>query len=208
MTVVLASRNSAKVAEIRKLFAEFNADINVLSLSDIGFEGEIVEDGESFEENAVIKTCAPVSLGYIGIADDSGLCVDALGGAPGIYSARFSGEDHTDAKNRELLKKRLENVPDDERGAHFVCVTAAVFPHKYNLEPIVCRGECRGKIIREERGEGGFGYDSLFLYEEANKTFAEMTAEEKGTVSHRGRAMKKFAEMLSMAAEKVDGYNT
>lgn len=204
MQVVLASRNRGKIAEMKRLFEENAIDLDVLSLDDIGFEGDIVEDGGTFEENALIKARVPASLGYIGVADDSGLCVDALDGAPGIYSARFSGNDHTDEKNRKLLLEKLSDVEDDKRGAHFVCVIAAVFPEPIGLDPIICRGECRGKIAHEERGTGGFGYDSLFSYGEGVTTFAQMTENEKGAVSHRGAAMKMFAERLSKIAPQVD----
>ncbi len=200
----MASRNRGKIAEMKRLFEENGIDLDVLSLDDIGFEGDIVEDGGTFEENALIKARVPASLGYIGVADDSGLCVDALDGAPGIYSARFSGDDHTDEKNRKLLLEKLSDVEDDKRGANFVCVIAAVFPEPFGLDPIICRGECHGRIAHEVRGTGGFGYDSLFSYGEGLITFAEMTENEKGAVSHRGAAMKMFAKRLTKIAPQVD----
>lgn len=194
--VVLATRNKNKITELRTFFKELsNLDITVLSLNDIGFYGEIEENGKTFEENAIAKASAVARLGYIGIADDSGLCVDALGGAPGIYSARWSGGDDED--NNDLLLRKLKNEP--VRDARYVCAMACVFPD--HSKDFTVRGECYGKILTERHGEGGFGYDPLFYFEPFGKTFAEVDMAKKNKVSHRGAAMrsliKKLAQVLS-----------
>ncbi len=189
MEIVLASRNKKKIAELETLLVENLFGIKVLSLDDIGFSGDIVENGESFEENAMIKAMAIAERGYIGVGDDSGLSVNALGGAPGIYSARYAGEHGNDALNNEKLLSELEGKAD--RSGAFVSVVACAIP---GGESFSVRGECPGVILREYRGEGGFGYDPLFYYEELGKTFAEMTMEEKNAISHRGVALRAFAE--------------
>ena len=196
MEIVLASNNKHKVAEleyfINKMCAEKGLkEIKLLTLRDIGFTDDIVEDGETFEENAFIKAGAVAALGYVGVADDSGLCVDALDGEPGVYSARYAGEPCDDRKNNELLLSKMADVPEEKRTARFVSTIAAVFPDGRRF---VCRGECPGTILFDYRGTGGFGYDPLFLYEPLDKTFAEVNAEEKNAISHRARAAGAFAE--------------
>lgn len=214
MKIILSSRNQKKIRELRELFEKARlCDIEVGSLDDIGVVGDTEENGQSFEENSLIKASVPSKLGYIGIADDSGLCVDALGGAPGIYSARFSGEDATDAKNNAKLLSELDALPDKRRSARFVCVMSCVFPEGFELAPGVLgtaevsgkypqitgdmrafcvRGECEGTILREPHGENGFGYDPLFYIADKDRTFAELSSEEKGVISHRGNAMREF----------------
>ena len=194
MKAVLASHNAHKIAELQKLLKSYIPDIEILSLGDVSLDEEIVEDGETFEENALIKARYAARSGYIGIGDDSGLCVEALGGAPGIYSARFAGEDGNTAKNNEKLLLELKGKTD--RRAKFVCVIACVMP---GGEEFTVRGEAHGEIIETYKGEGGFGYDPLFRY--GDKTFAEITSDEKNLVSHRGRAIKKFAEELERRAK-------
>lgn len=194
--LVLATRNKNKIHEFKALFKEYSdLDITVLSLDDIGFYGEIEESGETFEENAISKASVPARLGYIGIADDSGLCVDALNGAPGIYSARFSGGDDED--NNDLLLEKLKN--ESNRDAKYVCAMACVFPDHVN--DFTVKGECYGKILTKRVGEGGFGYDPLFYFEPFGKTFAQVDLAKKNTVSHRAVAMrsliKKLAKVLS-----------
>lgn len=193
MQIVLASRNTHKIAELRDLLAKLTGrDFKLLSLDDIGFTGEIEENGGTFEENAKIKAGVPASMGYMGIADDSGLSVDALGGAPGVYSARYAGNGTgtcDDQKNNRKLLEALSGVPEDRRGARFVSVIAAMAP---NGETLCVRGECPGTILRSPRGQGGFGYDPLFFYPPLGKTFAEL-GPEKNAVSHRARAMEAFA---------------
>ena len=210
MKIVLASRNAKKIRELETLLAQHSSmHIEVLSLDDIGYTEEIVEDGTTFEENAWIKAATPAAMGYIGIADDSGLSVDALGGAPGIYSARYGGEGTNDAKNNEKLLAEMNEVPDEGRGAAFVSAVACVFPReceveipeevrteKNGLSGFVVRGECRGTILRETRGCDGFGYDPLFYVAEKECTFAELSSEEKNAISHRGVAMRAFCRQF------------
>ena len=197
--LVMASNNRNKIREIEVFLhtlcpTDKNGEaFEILSLADIGYTDDIVEDGETFEDNALIKARTVAKLGYIGIADDSGLCVDALNGAPGVYSARYAGG-HDDVDNNRKLLMEMKDVPAEQRGAHFVSVIACVFP---DGREIVARGECPGTMLFDYRGNGGFGYDPLFLYEPMDKTFAEMNAEEKNAISHRARAMEKFAKIFA-----------
>ena len=195
MKILLASHNKNKIAELEALLKTVCADAEVVSLSDVGFTDEIVEDGTTFEENALIKARTGARLGYITVADDSGLMVDALGGAPGVYSARYAGEDGNTEKNNAKLLAALQGVPQDKRTAHFVSVVACVFPD--GREDIVVRGECPVEILTSPRGKTGFGYDPLFWYAPFGKTYAEMTAEEKNSISHRGVAMQAFAKAFA-----------
>lgn len=195
MKILLASHNKNKIAELEALLKTVCADAEVVSLSDVGFTDEIIEDGTTFEENALIKARTGARLGYITVADDSGLMVDALGGAPGVYSARYAGEDGNTEKNNAKLLAALQGVPQDKRTAHFVSVVACVFPD--GREDIVVRGECPGEILTSPRGKTGFGYDPLFWYAPFGKTYAEMTAEEKNSISHRGVAMQAFAKAFA-----------
>ena len=191
MKFVLASNNKKKITELKTILSSLLPECEVLSLSDAGIEGDIEEIGKTFEENSVIKASVPAKLGYIGIADDSGLCVDALDGAPGVYSARYSGGG--DQANIDKLLSELENVPDEKRTAKFVCVMSAVFP---DGKIITARGEAHGVILRERRGDDGFGYDPVFYSTDLQKTFAEASADEKNKVSHRGRALSLFCAKL------------
>lgn len=217
MKVVLASRNQKKIRELETLLAE-NTSIKaeVLSLDDIGYTEDIIENGASFRENALIKASVPASLGYIGIADDSGLMVDALHGEPGIYSARYAGEGATDQDNNQKLLTALAGVPLSARGAGFVSVVACVLPAglsvdipaemrvntKDGLVGFTVRGECRGTILYEAHGDGGFGYDPLFFVQESEKTFAQLSAAEKNSISHRGHAMRAFCAAFGAIFEK------
>lgn len=202
--IVMASNNRHKIEELRAFLHELcpvDAEGNpyeLLSLSDIGYHEDIVEDGDTFEANARIKARTVASLGYIGVADDSGLCVDALGGEPGVYSARWAGG-HDDADNNRKLVEKMRGIPSDRRSARFISVIACVFP---DGREIVTRGECPGVILDLPRGTGGFGYDPYFLYEPMGKTFAEMNAAEKNAVSHRARAMEAFAKAFSEVTGK------
>lgn len=191
LELVLATRNKNKIREFSVLFKQYSdLDIKVLSLEDIGFNGDIEETGTTFEENAITKATVPAQLGYIGIADDSGLCVDALNGAPGVLSARFSGG--SDEDNNDLLLNKLKD--SSNRNAKYVCAIACVFPDHKN--DFTVKGECYGKILKERHGNGGFGYDPLFYFEEFDKTFAEIDLEKKNTVSHRAIAMKLLINKL------------
>ncbi len=196
MKIVLASRNRKKIAEMLTLLrAQGGAltNVSVLSLDDIGYEGDIVETGETFRENAFTKASVPASMGYIGIADDSGLVVDALDGAPGVYSARYAGEPCDDEKNNQKLLAQLENVPNGQRTAHYTCTIACMFPdgRQFSVD-----GICQGTILREYHGKNGFGYDPLFYYPPFEKTFAEIVPAEKNKVSHRANAIVAFAKKL------------
>lgn len=195
MKIVLASRNQKKKKELYTLLSQYIDNIEILSLDEVGIYGEIEEDGETFEENALIKARCAASSGYIGVGDDSGLSVDALGGAPGVYSARYAGEHGDDEANNQLVLKNL--APFEDKSARFVCTIACVFPESCgNIEPIVVRGEVLGEITEKRSGNGGFGYDPYFFYPPFNKTLADVTAEEKNAVSHRGKAVKLLADQL------------
>lgn len=203
MKFVLASRNPKKIAELRTLLSAYLADVEILSLDEVGFHDEIEEDGRTFEENALIKARVAAQSGYIGLGDDSGLCVDALGGEPGIYSARYaamvdSSTDHSDAENNRVLLEKLDGLSDAERGAAFVCCFACVFP---DGREFTVRGSAKGRILADYRGAGGFGYDPLFFYEPLQKTFAELTAEEKNRISHRAVALAAFAQKFQKELE-------
>ena len=192
--VVLASRNRGKLKELERLLAEELGDVIALrTLDDIGFTAEIEENGTTFTENALIKANAIAALGHVALADDSGLCVDALGGAPGVYSARYAGEHGDDAANNALLLANLEG--QENRAAAFVSVFACVFPD--GSAPIVAEGRAPGVILEGQRGEGGFGYDPLFYVPALGKTFAELSAEEKNAISHRGMAVRAFAKLFA-----------
>ena len=166
--------------------SDISSKVQVLSLDDIGYTDEIIEDGDTFSANSRIKASVPAKLGYIGIADDSGLEVDALGGAPGVYSARYSGENATDGENNAKLLAALSDVPDEKRTARFKTVVTCAFPDGTDFQ---VEGVCEGTILHAPDGDGGFGYDPLFYYAPFGKTFAALTADEKNAVSHRGKAI-------------------
>jgi len=199
MKIIVASNNKHKIAELDSFLKKYCPDAELLSLADIGFTGEIVEDGETFEENAMIKARAVWHEGCITVADDSGLSVDALGGAPGIYSARYAGDKCDYKKNNEKLLRELSGLFGEQRRAKFVSVIACILP---DGREILSRGECPGEILTEYRGDNGFGYDPLFYYAPLGKSFAEMSADEKNSVSHRARSMAAFAEKFSKEVEK------
>jgi XTP/dITP diphosphohydrolase len=190
--LVLASGNKGKLAEFQRLLE--GLDVQIHSMKEYPEIGEIVEDGSTFAENALIKARAVCkATGKPAMADDSGLAVDALDGAPGIYSARFAGEQRSDADNNAKVLQLLEGVEDGKRTARFFCVIAIVLPdgREYTVE-----GTCEGTILHALQGEGGFGYDPLFYVESLDKTFAEMTMEEKNRISHRGHANRKAVEII------------
>ena len=190
--LVLASGNQGKIAEFQRLLE--GLDILVHSMKEYPEIGEIIEDGASFAENALIKARAVCkATGKAALADDSGLMVDALDGAPGIYSARFAGEQHDDAANNAKLLQLLEPVADADRTGRFFCAIAIVLPdgREYTVE-----GTCPGMILRELKGQGGFGYDPLFYVPDMGKTFAQLSMEEKNRISHRGQANRKAVEIL------------
>lgn len=193
MKLIVASNNQHKIEEIKEILEKL--DMDVLSLKDAGIDIEVIEDGETFEENAYKKAKEVFDIvkdAYV-LADDTGLMVDAINGAPGVYSARFSGEGATYEENNSKLLDLLKNVEDKDRGAKFVCVMVLIMSKD---KVIKVRGEVSGRILRETKGENGFGYDPLFYVEEYGKTFGKMTNEEKNSVSHRGRALEKLREAL------------
>ena len=181
--LVLATRNKGKIAEFKELFSR--TDIELRNLDDFGPIPPVVEDGETFEENAVIKARFTARvLGLPAVADDSGLTVKALGGEPGVFSARYAGESATDGENNLKLLNRMKGI--DEREGAFICVLAIAVPRGPAL---IYEGICEGIISKELTGGQGFGYDPLFYYPPLKKTFAQMTQTEKNHVSHRGKAM-------------------
>ena len=193
MRIIAATQNAHKLVEIRAITDHFGFEL--VSQAEAGLADlDVEETGTTFEENSFIKADAICkATGEPAIADDSGLAVDILGGAPGVYSARFAGEHGNDAANRAKLLEELKDVLEGQRGAKFVCVITLVFPDGRKL---VSRGECPGKIGFEEKGEHGFGYDSLFIPEGLEQTFAEVDAEVKNSMSHRARALANLKPML------------
>lgn len=196
--VVLASNNKHKLAEMKKILDGFGYEIHTMEEAGL-IDFEIIEDGLTFEENSMIKAKTVIEkLGEITISDDSGLMVDYIDGEPGIYSARYAGEDVSYANNNKKLLSVLEGIPFLERKAKFVSVITMLFP---NGEEIVVRGEIKGNIALQESGENGFGYDPLFYIIELKKTFAELTEDEKNEISHRARALKSLREKLEKRIE-------
>ena len=189
MKIIAATKNKNKLRE----FGEILKDFEIISQEEAGVDIDVEETGTTFEENSYLKAKAIYDItGITTIADDSGLCVDALGGEPGVYSARYGGEGYDDKGRVQLLIKNMKDVPDDKRTARFVCVITLVG----NDGVITAKGECEGKIGYEPKGENGFGYDPVFFVPQYGKTMAEATAEEKNAISHRGNALKIFAEKL------------
>lgn len=190
--IVLASGNAGKLAEIARILEDL--DIAVVPQSAFGVT-DADETGTTFVENALIKARhAAAATGLPAIADDSGLCVEALDGRPGVYSARYSGPDATDQSNNDRLLAELEGVPDEQRGAAFHCVACFVAPGLD--EPVIAEGEWRGRILHERRGKGGFGYDPLFYLPELGKSSAELSPQEKNARSHRGQAIAELSRKL------------
>lgn len=191
MKFILATKNMKKLKELQRIFAPLGHEvISELDLSEP--LPEVVEDADTFEGNALLKARSAMAFtGLAAVGDDSGLCVDYLDGAPGIYSARYAGEGHDDDKNIEKLLEALKDVPEEQRTARFVSSVAVVFP---NGREFTVRGTCEGYIARERQGENGFGYDPVFISKKG--CFATLSAEDKDSVSHRGQALKKMAEEL------------
>ncbi len=196
MKVVLASKNPHKLVEISKITEKFGFEL-VLQ-SQLGVDIDVEETGSTFEENSLLKAEAVMkATGLPAIADDSGIAVDALNGAPGIYSARYGFDESLDDWGRlQLLLKNTENVPDGQRQAQFVCVITFITP---DGKVIQARGEAHGELLRAPAGEGGFGYDPIFYYPPFGKTFAEVSQEEKNKVSHRALALNLLKEKLKEA---------
>jgi len=196
MKVVLASKNKHKLVEISKITEKFGMEL-VLQ-SELGVDIDVEETGTTFEENSFIKAEAVMkATGLPALADDSGIAVDALNGEPGIYSARYGFDESLDDWGRLLLLlKNTEHVPDGQRQAQFVCVITMVTPEGKTIQ---ARGEIHGELLREARGENGFGYDPIFYYPPFGKSTAEMDPEEKNAVSHRGNALRVFYDKLKEA---------
>ena len=196
MKVVLASKNRHKLVEIKQITDKF--DMELILQSELGVDIDVEENGTTFEENSFIKAEAVMkATGLPALADDSGICVDALNGEPGIFSARYGFDESLDDWGRlELLLKNTEHVPDGQRQAQFVCVITMVTPEG---EVIQARGEIHGELLRAPVGENGFGYDPIFYYPPAGMSTAEMSPEDKNQVSHRGNALKVLNEKLKEA---------
>lgn len=195
MRIIFATGNAGKMREIRMILEDLG--LEVLSMKEAGIFADIEENGETFEENARIKAKAIAALcGDIVLADDSGLEIDALHGEPGVYSARYMGENVSYHKKNRNLIERLAGVPEEERTARFVCAIAAVLPDGTVLET---KAAMEGRIGYEERGENGFGYDPIFMLPEYGKSTAEISAEEKNQLSHRGKALRMMKEKLKDA---------
>ena len=196
MKYVLATHNPGKLKEMGAILAQFG--VEVVSPRDLGITVDVEETGTTFAENAMLKAkaiCAAAKLPAI--ADDSGLCVDALNGGPGVYSARYGGEGLDDKGRYMLLLNNMRGQPT--RAAHFACAIACAFP---NGDELTAEGRCDGTIAFAPMGEGGFGYDPVFFVPELKKTFGQLTAEEKSAISHRGRALAAFVEKLETYFKK------
>ncbi|GGO15320.1 non-canonical purine NTP pyrophosphatase [Microbispora rosea subsp. aerata] len=193
--VVLATRNAGKVVELRRILADAGVPVELVGLEAFPHVGDVAETGLTFAENALLKARAVAAAsGLPAVADDSGLCVDALNGMPGIFSARWSGRHGDDDANLDLLLAQIADVPDGRRQAHFACSAALALPT--GREHVV-EGAVHGHLIRERRGTGGFGYDPIFVPDGETRTTAEMTAEEKNAISHRGKAFRALAPVIA-----------
>jgi len=196
--LVLATRNPGKIREFARLLSEFASDIEVLGLEEFPDMPDVEETGDSFEENSLLKASAVAEFTKLpSLADDSGLCVNALNGDPGIFSARFAGEHGNDQANNEKLLQELKDKLD--RSAQFICVVTLVVPTESGSKVIVESGRIEGIIVEDKRGENGFGYDPLFQPIGSNITFGEFPHGEKDKISHRGQALRKIAPRISEA---------
>lgn len=195
MRIVLATRNAHKVEEMHRILVEAGLDIELLTVADYPDAPEVAETGATFNENALLKARAIAeATGSIAVADDSGLCVDALNGMPGVLSARWSGSAHDDVANLELVLAQVADIPDERLNAHFACAAAVAVP---GGDQHVVLGRVEGRLVREPRGTNGFGYDPIFESEDVpGRTTAELTNEEKDAISHRGRALRALAPYL------------
>jgi XTP/dITP diphosphohydrolase len=195
--VVLATRNAKKIPEIQRILQQAGADMTLLSLDEFPEVGDVVETELTFADNALLKARATAAAtGLPALADDSGISVDALNGMPGVFSGRWAGRHGDDAANLDLLLGQIHDVPDEYRGAAFVCVAAFV---TLSGTEIVEEGRLRGRLMRGRRGEGGFGYDPIFVPDGDTRTTAEMSPDEKHSISHRGLAFRALAKRLSEA---------
>ncbi|MBH1940494.1 XTP/dITP diphosphatase [Mobilitalea sibirica] len=190
--IIFATSNEGKMKEIREILEDL--DIELLSLKDVGYDADIIEDGETFEENAIIKAKTVMeAIGEMVLADDSGIEVDYLDKAPGVYSARFLGVNTSYTEKNQYIIDKLAKAKDNERSARFVCVIACAFP---NGEVITTRGTIEGLISNKIIGTGGFGYDPIFYVPEYQCTTAQMSSEQKNQISHRGKALRDMKELI------------
>ena len=197
MKVILASKNPHKLTELSAILSQHGFEIALES--EYGLDIDVDETGTTFEENSLLKAEAVMKAsGLPVLADDSGLMVDALDGAPGVYSARY-GHKSSDGERTEFLLENMKDVPDDKRTAKFVCVITCLWP---DGRKIVARGECPGVITREVHGENGFGYDPVFYLPELGMTYAELPSEQKNAISHRARALQEFCRQYQQMQEK------
>ena len=193
--LVLATGNQGKLAELARILAAGRVDVNLVGLGEFPDAPEVRETGATFAENALLKARAMAEFtGLPTVAEDSGLCADALNGMPGVLSARWSGKHGDEAANNELVLAQLTDVPDSRRGAHFSCAAALVLP---GGREHVSEGAVHGRLIREERGGNGFGYDPIFVPDSSELTAAEMSPEAKDKISHRGRALRGLAPVIA-----------
>jgi XTP/dITP diphosphohydrolase len=192
--VLLASRNKKKLDELRRILATTGTRVELVGLDDVGPYPETAETGLTFEENALLKARAGAkATGLPTVADDSGLAVDVLNGMPGVFSARWSGRHGDDKANLDLVLAQVADVPDEHLGAEFICAAALAFP---DGREYVTHGRQPGRLVREERGDQGFGYDPIFVAAGYRQTNAELSPEEKDRISHRGQAMRSLAEII------------
>lgn len=193
MKILIATKNIGKVKEFQSMFEDLGHEI--LSLTDIEGSPDVEETGTTFEENAILKAeTISHQMNIPVIADDSGLEIDALEGKPGVYSARYAGLQKSDEDNMSKVLAELQDVPDTQRSARFVCALAFAMPNK---KTIVVKGECEGKILREKRGSEGFGYDPIFYVPHLDRSMAELAKEEKNKISHRAVALKELKSLIN-----------
>ncbi|MBB4914610.1 XTP/dITP diphosphatase [Streptosporangium saharense] len=192
--LVLATRNAGKITELREILADASITAEIVGLEEFPEIGDVAETGLTFAENALLKAVVVAKQsGLPAIADDSGLCVDALNGMPGIFSARWAGRHGDDQANLDLLLAQVSDVPEEHRGAHFACAAALALP---SGEERIAEGALNGVIINAPRGANGFGYDPIFVPEGEDRTTAELSAREKNAISHRGRAFRALAPVI------------
>jgi XTP/dITP diphosphohydrolase len=202
--LVLATRNAHKVAELRRILAGLVSGVELIGLEGYPDLPDVAETGVTFAENALLKArFTAEQTGLPAIADDSGIAVDVLGGSPGVFSARWAGRHGQDAANVSLLLAQLADVPDEHRGAHFVCAAAFVAPPGWGGGEYVAEGRLDGQLLRERQGQNGFGYDPIFIAVGQSVSNAELTPEQKDAISHRGRAFRELAAKLPSLLAQV-----
>ena len=202
--VLFATNNQGKVRELKEAFKKAGVDLNIKTNADLVNAPHVAETGRTFEDNAKLKAHALANFSHLPtIADDSGLMVDSLNGAPGVRSARYAGEAHNDAHNNAKLLAELGGIVPEKRTAHFNTTIVVSMPDNFDQD-LVVTGTCDGEILAGPRGEDGFGYDPLFYVPEKDKTFAQMTTDEKNEISHRGRAIEKLLQKLPTWFKQFD----